>query len=155
MVQVEGQRVHFAALWSKKENAIPLLLLHGCELPSTARSALSCIDIHHHQGPGSFLEFLPILSLLKDKYTPETLPYNVIVPSLPGFGFSARPPVDKEFGTRDIARVFDGLMQGLGFDAYAVQGGDLGSKISRVLGAEFASCKGEPRGVFSAVFTRS
>ena len=60
--------IHFTALFSKRKDALPLLFLHGW--------------------PGSIFEFLPMLDILKNKYTPETFPYHVIVPSLPHFGLS-------------------------------------------------------------------
>jgi microsomal epoxide hydrolase len=92
---------------------------------------------------GSFLEFLPILSLLKKDFTPETLPYHVIVPSLPGFAFSESPPLDRDFDLGDVAAIMNGLMVSLGFEGgYVAQGGDIGSKVSRILGAKYASCKG-------------
>ncbi|KAK3071411.1 hypothetical protein LTR53_008688 [Teratosphaeriaceae sp. CCFEE 6253] len=107
--------IHFLALFSKKPDAVPILMLHGW--------------------PGSVLELLPILRLLKEKYTPATLPYHVIVPSLPGYGFSSPPPIDADFRLEDCAQLFDDLMVQLGFeDGYVVQGGDVGSKIARVLG---------------------
>jgi microsomal epoxide hydrolase len=92
---------------------------------------------------GSFLEFLPILQKFREEYTPETLPYHLIVPSLPGFAFSSGPPLDRDFGTGDVARVVDQLMKGLGFGSgYIAQGGDIGSRIARHLGVEHESCKG-------------
>ncbi|KAJ5252065.1 hypothetical protein N7489_002475 [Penicillium chrysogenum] len=73
---------------------------------------------------GSFLEFLPILQRFRDEYTPETLPYHLIVPSLPGYAFSSGPPLDRDFGTGDVARVLDQLMKDIGFESgYVVQGG--------------------------------
>ena len=73
---------------------------------------------------GSFLEFLPIMSILRELHTPETLPYHIIVPSLPGYAFSARPPLDRDFKLQDIAQLMNKLMIQLGFgDGYAVQGG--------------------------------
>jgi len=92
---------------------------------------------------GSFLEFLPLTEYLSKKYTPETLPVNLIVPSLIGYGYSSAPPVDKEFRTRDNAPIFNSLMEGLGFKGYIAQGGDVGSAVSRYL-AEHDSCKGIP-----------
>lgn len=116
--------IHFVGLFSKKADAIPLLLLHGW--------------------PGSFLEFLPILDHLRTAYTPETLPYHVIAPSMPGYTFSSPPPLHKDFRIEDIARVFDKLARGLGFGkGYIVQGGDIGSKVARVMAVEHNSCKGE------------
>ncbi|KAK4692271.1 hypothetical protein P7C71_g4898, partial [Lecanoromycetidae sp. Uapishka_2] len=91
---------------------------------------------------GSFLEFLPILSLLKEKYDPDTLSYHIIAPSLPGYAFSSPPPLDRNFEIQDIARLLNRLMVSLGFEKeYAVQGGDIGSKVSRVIAATQESCK--------------
>lgn len=109
------------ALFSKRSDAVPLLLLHGW--------------------PGSPLEFLGALSVLMEKYTPDTLPFHVIVPSLPGYAYSSGPPVDQNFDTEGIARVMDKLMVGLGFGkGYVTQGGDIGSFVSRVLAVNSESC---------------
>lgn len=114
--------VHFIALFSENRNATPLLLLHGW--------------------PGSFLEFLDVLSVLREKYGPGELPFHVIVPSLPGYGYSSGPPLDRDFRCEDIANVMDKLMVGLGFgDGYVTQGGDIGSFVSRILGKMSTSCK--------------
>lgn len=99
---------------------------------------------------GSFLEFLPLTEHLSKKYAPETLPVNLIVPSLIGYGYSSAPPLDKEFTTRDNAPIFNSLMEGLGFKGYIAQGGDVGSAVSRYL-AEHDSCKGIP--IFHSVWT--
>ena len=86
---------------------------------------------------------MPILQLLKDKYTPQTLPYHIIVPSLPGYAFSSGPPLDKDFGAEDAARILDHLMAMLGFaDGYVAQGGDFGSRVGRHLAIAHPSCKG-------------
>ncbi|KAH7364659.1 epoxide hydrolase [Rhexocercosporidium sp. MPI-PUGE-AT-0058] len=116
--------IHFVALFSTNPSAIPLTLFHGW--------------------PGSFLEFLPILTLLKDKYPdPKDLPYHVIVPSLPGFTISSPPPLDVDFDFGSVAKVMDQLMQDLGFGGgYVAQGGDIGSRIAKALGDEhFPTCK--------------
>ena len=89
------------------------------------------------------MEFLPILSLLKEKYTPEDLPYHIVVPSLPGFAFSSPPPLSKDFKVIDVARLIDALMIQLGFESgYVAQGGDIGSKVARALAVRHKSCKG-------------
>ncbi|KAF5615120.1 microsomal epoxide hydrolase [Fusarium tjaetaba] len=114
--------IHFTGLFSSKPDAVPVVMLHGW--------------------PGSFLEFLKILSILKERYTPDTLPYHVIVPSLPGYAFSDKPPLDKDFGIRDVSRIVNSLMVQLGFGGgYIAQGGDIGSRISRVLAAIYDECK--------------
>ncbi|KAK5174282.1 uncharacterized protein LTR77_001362 [Saxophila tyrrhenica] len=114
--------IHFIGLFSKKADAVPLLLNHGW--------------------PGSFVEFLDVLDTFKSKYDENSLPYHVIVPSLPGHAYSNGPPLDKDHTIQDTARVLDKLMVGLGFGGgYVTQGGDTGSFISRVLGATSDSVK--------------
>jgi pimeloyl-ACP methyl ester carboxylesterase len=115
--------VHFIALFSQKADAIPLAFFHGW--------------------PGSFLEFLPILDILKEKYTPQDLPYHIIVPSIPGYAYSGNPPVDRDFDLGEASETLDALLIGLGFESgYLAQGGDLGSFVSRLLAATAPSCKG-------------
>ena len=67
----------------------------------------------------------------------------MIVPSLPGWLFSSQPPLDKEFSSVDAAYLFNELMIGLGFSSYVAQGGDIGSRLSSIMGTTFASCKCE------------
>ena len=84
-----------------------------------------------------------MLSLLQKTYSPETLPYSVVVPSLPGYAFSSKPPLDKDFDLGDVGYIFNQLMMQLGFgDGYIAQGGDLGSGIARIMGVKYSSCKG-------------
>lgn len=84
-----------------------------------------------------------MLELFRQQYTPETLPYHLIVPSLPGFTFSSGPPLDENFSTEDVSRILDKLMRDLGFESgYVAQGGDIGSRIARHLGVDYESCKG-------------
>lgn len=84
-----------------------------------------------------------MLELLRSKYTPETLPYHIIVPSLPGYAFSSPAPIDYDIKLEDAARIIDSLTtKTLGFaDGYLAQGGDVGSRVARILCAEFPSCK--------------
>jgi microsomal epoxide hydrolase len=92
---------------------------------------------------GSFLEFMPIFQLLKDKYTPKMLQYHVIVPSLPGYTLSSGPRLNKDFGVEDASRILNRLMTMLGIeDGYVVQGGDIGSGVGRHLATTYPSCKG-------------
>ncbi|KAF5522022.1 putative epoxide hydrolase [Colletotrichum aenigma] len=114
--------IHFIGLFSQKKDAIPLMCIHGW--------------------PGSFLEFIGFLSALKAKYTPQDLPYHVIIPSLPGYAFSDSPPVDRDWVLQDSARLLHKLMVGLGFEGgYAVQGGDIGSYTARIMARTYDSCK--------------
>lgn len=113
--------IHFAALFSQRKDALPLLLLHGW--------------------PGSFLEFLPVLDILRNKYTRENLPYHVIVPSLPHYGLSGGPS-DVELTMEDAARLLNQLMLDLGFGGgYVAQGGDIGSFLTRILSATSPAVK--------------
>jgi microsomal epoxide hydrolase len=123
-------RIHFVALFSNKQDAIPIVLLHGW--------------------PGSFIEFLPMLDMFRSKYTAETLPYHLVVPSLPGYTFSSAPPIDRDFQLQDMARIVNKLMVDLGFGSgYIAQGGDIGSKVSRVIAAEHEECKGTSSSLYT------
>ncbi|OJD11250.1 hypothetical protein ACJ73_09579, partial [Blastomyces percursus] len=120
----EDFKIHFVALFSQKADAIPVAILHGW--------------------PGSFLEYLPLLTLMKEKYTPQTLPYHLIVPSLPGYAFSSTPPLTRNFDQNDVAKIMHQLMVDLGFESpgYLVQGGDIGSMVARRMSEFYEACKG-------------
>ena len=65
-----------------------------------------------------------------------------MVPSLPGYTFSSGPPLDVNFNGEDTARVINKVMLNLGFeDGYVAQGGDIGSKIGRILAVDHDACK--------------
>ncbi|KAF4632021.1 hypothetical protein G7Y89_g6112 [Cudoniella acicularis] len=116
----EEHKIHFVALFSDKIDAIPLILFHGW--------------------PGNFMEFLPLLSLMKEKYTPQKLPYHLIVPSHPGYAFSSPPPLNRDFSKADICAIMNQLMTDLGFGSgYIAQGGDIGSHVARELVSEYES----------------
>lgn len=126
MISIEEEKdnvdLHFVGLFSKKENAIPIVLLHGW--------------------PGSFLEFLPTLDLIRNKYEPPELPFHLIAPSLPGYTLSSGPPQDKAWVGEDAARIIDKALKKLGFDQYVVQGGDVGCLIASLLGTTYDSVIG-------------
>lgn len=65
----------------------------------------------------------------------------MIVPSLPGYAFSSKPPVDREYGYADAIKAYATLMHGLGFDSYIAQGSDLGGTVIDGL-AQTDACKG-------------
>ncbi|KAH8901943.1 alpha/beta-hydrolase [Coniochaeta sp. PMI_546] len=110
----------------------PLLDQAGRHAPSS-----SCTG-----GRAPFAEFLPVLDLLREKYTPHTLPYHVVVPSLPGYTLSSGPPVDRDFGIEDAARYMNTLMVQLGFGkGYVAQGGDVGYFVGSVMSSAFEECK--------------
>ncbi|EON66478.1 hypothetical protein W97_05576 [Coniosporium apollinis CBS 100218] len=119
--QGHSYTVHYVALFSKRSDAIPVVNIHGW--------------------PGC-LEVLPLMNLLQEKYTPDTLPYHFIAPSMPGYTFSSGPPNNHDFSTLDTSRIFRILLHQLGFDdiPYIVVGGDIGSHVARALAVEDAAC---------------
>ncbi|CAJ2501522.1 Uu.00g043750.m01.CDS01 [Anthostomella pinea] len=122
--------MHFMALFSEKQDAVPIVFTHGW--------------------PGSFLEFLKLFGLLKERYSPKDLPYHVVAPSLPGYGYSSGPPVDVDYTTDKASDVVGKLMAGLGFESgYLAQGGDLGSFVSRYLALNHDACKGMHLNMFA------
>ena len=115
--------MHFIALFSEKQDAIPIGFFHGW--------------------PSSICDFLDILDILRKKYSPKQLPYHIIVPSLPGYAYSSELPLDVDYGIDLAAGAANNLMVGLGFGSgYLAQGGDLGSFVSRMLAMTSDSCKG-------------
>lgn len=123
-VQSNGDlhNIHFTALFSTRQDAVPIIFMHGW--------------------PGSFLEFLPMLELLVQKYTPETLPFHVIVPSIPDYGLSTRNSIDEEMTLPIAAQVMNELMVQLGLgQGYVAQGGDVGSMLARIMSSKFSGCK--------------
>ncbi|GAM90445.1 hypothetical protein ANO11243_084880 [Dothideomycetidae sp. 11243] len=114
--------LHFIALFSNNDNAIPLVFYHGW--------------------PGSILEFLDMLDLIKKKYTPDQLPYHIVVPSLPGYTFSGGPPTTKDCTDIELARVCQRFMHQLGFaGGYVAQGGDVGSFVAKQSALDDPACK--------------
>ena len=120
MAEVDGIDLHFIHEKSSSDASMPLIISHGW--------------------PGSVVEFLDIIEPLAH---PERFggskddAFDVIAPSLPGFGFSGRPP--RPIGPRKMAGMFDTLMTDvLGYDSYLAQGGDWGGAISSWLGYDHA-----------------
>lgn len=114
---IDGERLHFYHLRSPEADARPLLLTHGW--------------------PGSVVEFLDVLGPLSDPRAHGGDPadaFHLVVPSLPGFGFSG-PTRQRGVDGRRIAAMFDRLMTGLGYARYFAQGGDWGSMVTALLGA--------------------
>ncbi|KAJ5675970.1 hypothetical protein N7462_008867 [Penicillium macrosclerotiorum] len=120
--EIGESEIHFAALFSAKEDAIPIIFMHGY--------------------PSSFTDFLPMMELLVEKYTPDTLPYHIIVPSLPDYGLSSTRNQKVEMTLERSARIMNQLMVDLGFgEGYVAQGGDLGSLLARIMSIRFKECK--------------
>src|ERR1700677_2510702 len=114
--QARECRVHFIHEKGKGPSPMPLILTHGW--------------------PGSFLEMLKILPLLTDPaaYGHDAADsFDVVIPSLPGFGYSDKPTFLGMNSFR-VARIWVELMGALGYERFAVQGGDLGAGVSTALG---------------------
>lgn len=113
---IDGQKIHFIHVRSPEPHALPLVLTHGW--------------------PGSIVEFLDVIRPLADPRAHGGDPadaFDVVVPSLPGFGFSG-PTREKGWHVPRVARAWAELMSRLGYDRFGAQGGDWGSAVSRMLG---------------------
>jgi pimeloyl-ACP methyl ester carboxylesterase len=108
--------IHFIHEKGKGPSPVPLILTHGW--------------------PGSFLEMLRIIPLLTDPAAHGHDPadsFHVVVPSLPGFGYSGRP-AQLGMNAFRVAEIWGDLMQVLGYEHFAAQGGDLGASVTTALG---------------------
>jgi pimeloyl-ACP methyl ester carboxylesterase len=114
---IDGQLIHFIHAESAHPDARPLLLTHGW--------------------PGSIVEFLDVIPRLTDPESYGGQPsdaFHVIVPSLPGYGFS-EPPRSPGWDVPRIARAFIELMARLEYPVYFAQGGDWGAQVTTWIGA--------------------
>ncbi|KAL3998370.1 Epoxide hydrolase N terminus family protein [Acanthocheilonema viteae] len=116
VTEVEGLKIHFIHAKPVKDNykvVIPLLILHGW--------------------PGNVFEFFKIIPILLDPVqqisSDINVAFEVIAPSIPGFGWSTAP-MKKGFNPEVAARIFNKLMIRLGFSRYLLQGGDWGRSIA-------------------------
>ncbi|MEC4016137.1 epoxide hydrolase family protein [Streptomyces sp. H27-D2] len=112
MTEIDGHDVHFLHVRSPEPDALPLILTHGW--------------------PNSFVEFTDLIGPLTDPRAHGGDPaqaFHVVVPSVPGFGFSAAPRGTGWSVTR-VARMWAELMSRLGYERYGAQGGDLGAYIA-------------------------
>jgi pimeloyl-ACP methyl ester carboxylesterase len=108
--EIDGQQIHFVYERSTRRDAIPLLLIHGW--------------------PGSFIEFLKLIAPLTRPASNDMPAFDVVIPSLPGFGFSG-PTTTSGWTPERMAKAFIVLMDRLGYSRYGIQGGDWGSLIAR------------------------
>jgi pimeloyl-ACP methyl ester carboxylesterase len=106
LTEVDGQTIHFVHVRSSVPGARAILLAHTY--------------------PGSFLEFLPLVGPLTDAG------FDLVIPSMPGFGFST-PVVDGGWTMARVARAYDELMRRLGYSSYGVHGSDGGAMVAREL----------------------
>jgi pimeloyl-ACP methyl ester carboxylesterase len=89
-----------------------------------------------HGWPGSIAEFIDVVDELADPKDPGAPAFHVVVPSLPGFGYSDKPTTTG-WGTEKIAAAWVELMGRLGYNKFAAHGGDWGGVITTVLGGRF------------------
>lgn len=116
MTEIEGQPIHFVHVRSAVPNALPLVLSHGW--------------------PGSFVEYLGLIGPLTDPKAhglDESVAFDVVIPSLPGFGFSS-PLASTGWDSAKTAAAWDILMKALGYERYGAHGGDAGALVGRELG---------------------
>ncbi len=79
---------------------------------------------------------------MQKKYTPETLPYHLVIPSLVGYAYSSGPPTTKDWDTKDTTRIMHSALMELGFErGFVTQGGDIGAGVSLVLATDYDACK--------------
>lgn len=123
--EIDGQTLHVVHAEGRGPNPVPLLLSHGW--------------------PGSLLEYIEVLPLLCDPGAHGADPadaFTVIVPSLPGFGFSGAPPPTGLTG-RQVASLWHDLMtEGLGHDRYLAHGSDLGAGVTAWLARDHPDAVG-------------
>ncbi len=114
---IDGLPIHFLHVRSPRADALPLLMTHGW--------------------PGSVVEFMKVAGPLSD---PESLggngsdAFHLILPSLPGYGFSGKPG-QTGWGVHHTADAWVELMKRLGYEHYVAQGGDWGAAVTTALGA--------------------
>ena len=114
--RIDGQKIHFLHVKSPEPDATPLLLLHGW--------------------PGSVVEFTRVIGPLSDPraHGDGSAPaFDLIIPSLPGIGFSG-PVTEPGWTSRRVAGALAELMRRLGYDRYGAQGGDYGAFVAPDLG---------------------
>jgi pimeloyl-ACP methyl ester carboxylesterase len=109
-VDLDGIQVHFVHERARHGDGIPLILTHGW--------------------PSTFAEFLPLIPLLTDPaaHGVDGPAFDLVIPSLPGYGFSHRPA--RRLTYADVARLWHRLMRGLGYPRYGAGGSDFGAGVA-------------------------
>ncbi len=120
ITEIDGLDIHFLHVKSKHENALPVIITHGW--------------------PGSILEQLKIIEPLTNPTAHGGIAddaFHVVIPSMPGYGFSGRPTTTG-WGPDRIARAWVTLMKRLGYTQFVAQGGDWGALIVDLMGVQAA-----------------
>lgn len=123
LTEIDGLDIHFIQVKSKHEGALPVIITHGW--------------------PGSVVEQLKLIGPLTDPTahgSQASDAFDVVIPSIPGFGFSGKPK-EAGWGPERIAKAWAELMNRLGYDRYIAQGGDWGAIIIDQMGVQ------EPEGL--------
>src|SRR5436190_2475993 len=118
MTKIDGVEIHFIHVRSPHENALPLVMTHGW--------------------PGSVIELLDAIGPLTDPTAyggRAEDAFDLVLPSLPGYGFSAEP-AELGWNVGRVARAWAALMQRLGYDRYVAQGGDVGASVTDAMGRQ-------------------
>jgi pimeloyl-ACP methyl ester carboxylesterase len=118
ITEIDGLDIHFIHVRSKHENAMPLIITHGW--------------------PGSIIEQLKLVEPLTNPTAhggTEADAFHVVIPSMPGYGFSGKPATTG-WTPEHIARAWDVLMTRLGYTRYVAQGGDWGAIVVDLMGAQ-------------------
>jgi len=120
VTEIDGLDIHFIHVRSKHENALPLIVTHGW--------------------PGSIVEQMKIIGPLTDPTAhggTESDAFHVVIPSMPGYGFSGRPAATG-WDPQHIARAWVVLMKRLGYTRFVAQGGDWGAIVTEQMGVQAA-----------------
>jgi len=118
MTEIDGLDIHFIHVRSKHENALPLIVTHGW--------------------PGSIIEQLKIIDLLTNPTghgASASDAFDIVIPSLPGYGFSGKPTATG-WDIPRIARTWVTLMKRLGYTRFVAAGGDVGAQVGDELGVQ-------------------
>jgi pimeloyl-ACP methyl ester carboxylesterase len=118
ITEIDGLDIHFIHARSKEKNALPLIVTHGW--------------------PGSVIEQLKIIAPLTNPTASGGKAedaFDVVIPSLPGYGFSGKPATTGWDPPR-IARAWTTLMKRLGYTKFVAQGGDWGNSVSELMGLQ-------------------
>jgi pimeloyl-ACP methyl ester carboxylesterase len=116
--EIDGVKIHFIHVRSKHETALPLIMTHGW--------------------PGSVIELLETVAPLTDPTAHGGSPddaFHLVLPSLPGYGFSGEP-TELGWDSGRIAHAWAELMKRLGYTRYVAQGGDVGALVTDVMGRQ-------------------
>jgi len=118
VTEIDGLDIHFIHVRSPHENALPVIITHGW--------------------PGSIIEMLNVIEPLTNPTAhgaSETDAFDVVIPSMPGYGYSGKPR-DTGWGPDRMARAWADLMKRLGYTLYVAQGGDWGAIVTDVMAAQ-------------------